>query len=359
MRRAGYDVRLAWDLVAGSYEQCPVSLASSASRDRRWCQGNLQHLRIMLSPAFTLALHRLSSPEPLHGPLAVATLALMLVTLGLLFSGKMMALALVLLDARRLKEHGGPLRLFTSAVVEMVVAALSAPILMVSHALCVASVLFGFSVDWAAANRDETVSPWTDALRAHGFEGLVGAAIAMSSLIWAPSVLLWLMPIWFSLLLAVPLGALLSSRATGERLRAHGLLLSPPEVQTPVVMQRAARLMTENEANAGTFLERFERMIQDPWLNLLHVSLLESTGVRLRPRRVIESLVVRVAEEGPVVLDRKETLAVLSDAWAMRALHEQSLQRTAEARASSEPPPALPGRLHRAPPELASRPGAG
>lgn len=358
MRRAGYDVRLAWDLVSGSYEQCPVSLASSAARDRRWCQGNLQHLRLMFSPAFTFesrahfavgVLFYVASVlwglfvlvftiESLRtafyradfasAPLGAATLGLTLVTLLLLFAGKGMAFALILSDERRLSEHGGAWKLFASSAIEMVVATLSAPILMVSHVLCVASVLFGFSVDWAATDRDETKSPWNDAVRAHGFESVVGLLILAGAALFAPSVILWLAPIWLSLVLAVPLGAILSSRVTGEELRAKRLLLSPAEVRTPAVMQRAALLTKRDDEQSRSFLQRFERVIEDPWLNLLHVSLLESIGVRLRPRKVIESLVARVAADGPAVLDRKETLAVLSDAWAMRALHEQSLLRS-------------------------------
>jgi len=368
MRRAGYDVRLAWDLVAGSYEQCPVSLASSAARDRRWCQGNLQHLRLVLSPAFTFesrahfavgilfyvasvlwglfvlvftveslrgALH---ASGVVNAPRGAAALGLMGVTLLLLFSGKLMAFALILSDRERLAEHGGPWKLFASASVEMIIATLSAPVLMVSHVLCVASVLFGFSVDWAATDRDETASPWNDAVRAHGFESISGLLILTLALLYAPPVVLWLAPIWVSLVLAVPLGALLSSRVAGEELRGRRLLLSPAEVRTPAVIRRAMELTKQKDPHASTFLERFELFIADPWLNLLHVSLLEAMGVRLRPRRVIEGLVVRVAAEGPGVLQRKDTLAVLSDAWAMRALHEQSLLRASSAVVPASPP---------------------
>jgi len=47
MRRAGYEVWLSYDLD-GSYEETPPTLLEELSRDRRWCQGNLQHLRLFL-----------------------------------------------------------------------------------------------------------------------------------------------------------------------------------------------------------------------------------------------------------------------------------------------------------------------
>ena len=40
--RENWQVWLAYDLE-GSYEESPQELIENASRDRRWCQGNLQH----------------------------------------------------------------------------------------------------------------------------------------------------------------------------------------------------------------------------------------------------------------------------------------------------------------------------
>ncbi|MGV3484390.1 MAG: glucans biosynthesis glucosyltransferase MdoH, partial [Planctomycetaceae bacterium] len=51
MLRAGYEVRLAADLEGG-FEQCPTTIEDHARRDQRWCQGNMQHLRIAVAPAW-------------------------------------------------------------------------------------------------------------------------------------------------------------------------------------------------------------------------------------------------------------------------------------------------------------------
>ena len=48
MRRAGYGAWLAYDLD-GSWEESPPSLIDDLIRDRRWCQGNLQHSRLIFS----------------------------------------------------------------------------------------------------------------------------------------------------------------------------------------------------------------------------------------------------------------------------------------------------------------------
>ena len=46
VRRGGWAVRLA-PALSGSYEESPPSIVDLATRDRRWCQGNLQHLAVV------------------------------------------------------------------------------------------------------------------------------------------------------------------------------------------------------------------------------------------------------------------------------------------------------------------------
>ena len=54
MRRAGWAVYML-PTLGGSFEESPPSLIDLAARDRRWCQGNLQHIRILPSKGFVLA----------------------------------------------------------------------------------------------------------------------------------------------------------------------------------------------------------------------------------------------------------------------------------------------------------------
>ena len=46
MRRAGWAIYMA-PALGGSFEEVPPSLLDFAARDRRWCQGNLQHLAVL------------------------------------------------------------------------------------------------------------------------------------------------------------------------------------------------------------------------------------------------------------------------------------------------------------------------
>src|SRR6202000_1115980 len=49
LRRRGWGVHLCPSLP-GSYEKRPPNLIDFTARDRRWCQGNLQHVRLMFAP---------------------------------------------------------------------------------------------------------------------------------------------------------------------------------------------------------------------------------------------------------------------------------------------------------------------
>ncbi|MGE3866518.1 MAG: glucans biosynthesis glucosyltransferase MdoH, partial [Hyphomonadaceae bacterium] len=49
IRRGGWAVHMAPPL-AGSFEEAPPTLAEFVKRDRRWCQGNLQHVSIIAAP---------------------------------------------------------------------------------------------------------------------------------------------------------------------------------------------------------------------------------------------------------------------------------------------------------------------
>ena len=53
LRRAGWDVWMAPD-IGGSFEEPPPTLLDYLIRDRRWCQGNLQHLRIVFAQGLAL-----------------------------------------------------------------------------------------------------------------------------------------------------------------------------------------------------------------------------------------------------------------------------------------------------------------
>jgi membrane glycosyltransferase len=273
----GYKVWFVPEL-AGSYEEMPANVVSYAKRDRRWCQGNMQHARLLGLPALT-AMGRLHLGmgvfSYLTSPLWLALLILSTIdaaqralvgpeyfkpgfnlfpnwpiatdfqihlllgmTLTALFLPKLMGLALVLLDRDRRREFGGGWRLCASVVAEIVFSALLAPVMMLLQTLFVSATFLGRNVLWEAQARDDRGLTWRDAGRGLAGHTLIGFGWALGVFVVAPDFFWWLAPIWLGLILAIPLAVWSSQRKAGLALKRLGLFLTPEEVRPPQALRR-------------------------------------------------------------------------------------------------------------------------
>ncbi len=266
MRRAGYEVHLADDL-RGSYEETPPTVVEHLKRDRRWCQGNLQHWPLALARGF----RPMTRFHFLHGifsfvaaPLLVLVLLLGFVknlgaaplgdglfaeaaraqtalvlfgfTMLLLLLPKFLALGLALWGGRA-EEFGGAGKLVVSAFLEIFVSALIAPLFLYFHAKFVLFSLLGKKVEWHAQERTGGAgASWVEAREVFAPTMLLGIVVSTVSGWFTPGYFLWLLPIVLGWLLAVPVAALLGDRGLGTSSRAAGLFLVPSELQpTPEV----------------------------------------------------------------------------------------------------------------------------
>ena len=263
LRRAGWSVRfLPQD--AGSYEEAPQTLVDYALRDRRWCQGNLQHLRLLTARGFhpVSRLHLLQgafaflmSPlwlaliviwslvgamEPATAPYFTAANPLFPVwpevaaisgwtylafIYGMLLFPKIVGTIALSMQRETRKSYGGRWRLFGSALFEILCSIIYAPVLMMQQAIAVSLAFLGKSKSWAPQSRGTTGYSWAALVRFHAIETVFG--IALASFIVTGLASLWLAPIAISLALSVPL-----SRASAWRvndLKAAALRLDAPQ----------------------------------------------------------------------------------------------------------------------------------
>ena len=281
MRRAGWDV---WVLpqVMESYEALPANLVDYAVRERRWCQGNLQHSGLLRHPGlrpvgrFHLAygiLHYLSAPlavlflglatvdAVLAGGFVSALLgggsdgiALAVLVLTLLYAGKLLCLGEVLADAGESRRYGGRLRLLAGAAAEQVGALVVSAVLILFYTRYVAALLLGQSVRWTAQPRDDRGVSWAEGwLR---FRGVLAAGLAwLAALALAAhqspdsALLAWCAPLVLGLLAAIP-AAIWSSRTTlGQLSRRWGLFLTPEETAPSAVLRAYNRAMSGGAAS--------------------------------------------------------------------------------------------------------------
>jgi membrane glycosyltransferase len=363
--RAGWAVRIAPDL-GGSYEEAPPNMLESLSRDRRWCQGNMQHLRVLfarrlhwMSRANLLVgiMSFLSAPlwavfvgltlleagsssfwerlgplaeaaaQPI-GPLGVDMLAvigreseivsLLALAVVLLLGPKLMGALLIGFDRTLRRSHAGPLRLTAGLLLEVLLSALAAPVMMVMHARFVIEVLAGRAVKWSAQQRDADRVAWRECWRAHGAQTLLGVAIAVATAIWAPVLFWWLSPVVLGLLVAVPLSYLLGQASAGAWLQRRGLLATPEEGKAPAVLARCRELVAQTQG-----LERpaLAQAIADPWLNAVHVAMIPHADRAQPPSPALADAYARARRDGLDALSPEDWKLVLADPTATRELH--------------------------------------
>jgi membrane glycosyltransferase len=249
LRRAGWGVRVMPE-AAESFEDTPATLAGYLRRDRRWCQGNLQHLRVLPVPGLhplsrfhllqgvmaylgsvwwlaVLVLWALTGPGgPLPVPLADAPLLPVWPTLPPVTQGAMAAGVAAMLLAPRLLGAAAYLRdrrlcraevpRFAGMVLaEIALAALLAPCLMVQQVRAVLRTLSGLDGGWMPHIAGPS-DLWT-LLRVHAVE--TGLGLGLMGLILAGLVTAWLVPVAVCLCLTVPLAALLQMPRAALRFR--------------------------------------------------------------------------------------------------------------------------------------------
>jgi membrane glycosyltransferase len=272
LHRAGWGIWLVPDL-GGSYEQLPPSLSELINRDRRWCQGNLQHLRLLTIKGLRAAnrAHLLTGAiaylaSPLWLTLLVLTcleaarsalmpwvyftdgsefgpvwpiarqgelLGLLAATLGMLMVPRFLALFQALVTPARRRAFGGAARLIRSVFAELAFSVLRAPILMVQHTRVVFSTVLGWRASWNGQQRGACAEDWRRAATRYGGCTLFGILWAIGVHIAAPDLLPWLTPVLTGLLLAVPIAVLSSRPRLGLAALRHGWFLIPEEVAPP------------------------------------------------------------------------------------------------------------------------------
>ena len=270
--RAGWAVRLAPE-IPGSYETTPSNLVDHLARERRWCQGNLQHLRLIggarLRPESRLhigigILYYLSSPVSLLLSLALlldasgsasrapppAGLVQLLVwlTLLLLFGPRLASLIRALLRPQDARGFGGRARLLASALLEQVAATLLSPIIMVSVTGFVLSTFCGRVVAWDAPARGDRPVAWREAWRRMRWHTAIGGGAALAFWLTRPSALPWASPLLVGLVLSMPLTMLSGSVRLGTLARRLGLFLTEDELSPTAELAALQRRVPAQEA---------------------------------------------------------------------------------------------------------------
>jgi len=163
-------------------------------------------------------------------------------TMGVLLAPKFLGYLALLLDPQERRGCGGGVRAFASILLETVLAALMAPVVMYLQSRGVAEVLAGKDSGWDAQQRDDGKISWIALIKGYGGLSLFGLAAGIVAYVVSPSLAAWMAPVVIGMVLAVPVVALTSLRSAGEALQRMGIFSIPEERSPPTVMVRAAEL---------------------------------------------------------------------------------------------------------------------
>ncbi len=276
--RAGWKVRLDHDL-RGSYEGSPPTLLDMATRERRWAQGNLQHLRLIGARGF-------APTSRVHFTIGILGFVMSPLWLALLLVGLTLSATVLLstpeyfptthqlfptwpvFDSRRMlwlfiaamgfllvpkliatarawwrpmsRTVGGKRRVLASALFEMLLSALIAPVQMLIQTRQIFDILRGHDSGWEAQLRQGAMPDWSVVWRRHWVHVALGLGTLAILAFMSPGQLIWLSPILAGLILSPWTSRFSASPVFGRWARLHGLLVTPEERLTPPIMSAAA-----------------------------------------------------------------------------------------------------------------------
>ncbi len=359
MLRAGYAVYML-PTLGGSFEESPPSLIDLSARDRRWCQGNLQHLRVLPAKGFRLASRQhfvtgivgyVSSPlwmmqlfigivlvlqasyiRPEYFTSGFAlfpawprfdaarSLSLFALTMTILLLPKGFGLLLALFQKRTRRGAGGAFRLIASTLFEMIMSALLAPSMMLIQAGHVMHFVFGFDTGWDPQRRDDGSIAFKAIVRRHRSHVAMGFAMLIAGFLISPSLVAWMSPTILGLILAILLSWSTGLLGVGLAFRRAGLLVTPEEQARPPVVARANDLADSLAGETAENAEGLAALAADPAFTALHLAWLPSAQRRrngeISPEWALAEAKLNEAEtmeEAMSWLKPRERMALLQD----------------------------------------------
>jgi membrane glycosyltransferase len=356
LRRAGWAVRML-PTLGGSWEDSPPSLLDVAARDRRWAQGNIQHLAVILSQGFTWSNRAhmgIGVMSYLASPLWFALIVVGLGTAGhiatvqfeyfsdelslfprwpLFDSERMIRLFIIamitlltpkLLGVLRslvdweLLLRVNPLRIVLGAVAETILSALYAPIMMMMQVRQVSEIIIGQDSGWTTQSRKHSRTPWGTLFRRHWLQTLSGIVVSVVLVYVSPPLFLWMSPALLGLVCALPLSAASGSVVLAKIGRFLGFLVVPEEVAVPHVIA----LRDEAEQRLEELLDgvTIERLVSDEIARQRHFAAVLPRQPATRGHPDVMFITARAklgdahtAAEALAWLSPPEKLAVLGD----------------------------------------------
>ncbi|HEU4959722.1 MAG TPA: glucans biosynthesis glucosyltransferase MdoH [Sphingomonas sp.] len=250
LRRRGWAAHMI--MIDESYEEFPPTLIDLAVRDRRWAQGNIQHVALLgatgfhwvsrlqlligatsyvTSPLWLLLILTTIAQALLGGDAAIVrgtSFEILEMTLVLLFAPKVMSGIWATAHGRRRGEFGGARAIWRSIALDVPLSVLMAPVTMLTQTIDLINIFRGRRSDWHPQSRERDGLAMTDVMpryRLHLALGIALLAIAP----FVPATAIMLLPVTFGLLAAPWLARWTASGRWGAVFARRGFFTVPAE----------------------------------------------------------------------------------------------------------------------------------
>ena len=250
LRRNGWAAHMI--MIDESYEEFPPTLIDLAVRDRRWAQGNIQHLALLgatgfhwvsrlqlligatsyvTSPLWLLLILTSIAQALLGGDGAIVrgtALQILEMTLVLLFAPKFMSGLWACVSPRRRAEFGGAKAIWKSIALDIPLSVLMAPATMLTQTIALINIFRGRRMGWHPQSRERDGLAMSDVLPRYRWHLVMGLVLlALTPFITATAVML--MPVTLGLLASPWLVQGTASARRGAALAARGFFIVPKE----------------------------------------------------------------------------------------------------------------------------------
>jgi membrane glycosyltransferase len=265
MRRAGYEVRVL-PVENDSWEENPPTMLDFAKRDVRWCQGNMQYLKLLDTPglypmsrfqlvwailmfvgipAWTLMIALLpvaawEARTIANFPAGLA-IGLYIAFFTMYLMPKIAGLIDVVLTRGGMERYGGPLRFVAGAAIELVFSFLQGAVSTIRTSIFMIGLAFGKSVLWGGQSRDAYGISWRTAVESLWPQTLFGIVVCGLLLLVSPPVFWWSLPLTAGYLLAIPFAVVTASPGLGRWFKKLGLCGIPEDFSEPPEIKAVLR----------------------------------------------------------------------------------------------------------------------
>jgi len=382
LSRENRGIWFAYDLE-GSYEEVPQSIIQNARRERRWCQGNLQHGMVLFAKGlrgvsrlhlilgicgylagplwllFLLTFIWIHWYQKISGMSAITVhaftpylnlsgrahaLLIFVICMAVIMLPKALALIDLAFDGIRRRAFGGLARATLGVIGETAFSTLHAPLLMLWHTQFVLTNLLGVSVGWVAQKRVADGTAWVSAIRRHWWHTLGGLVWGVFMWQLDETLFWWFTPVLAGMVFSIPLSVFTSRRNLGARTRKMDLFQTPEETAPPPELVALRARMKVHEITEDTTPRHphagLAEAVLDPYVNAIHVSLLREK--QLNPvyaeqldqlgvgRKEVGALGEKLLAQGPDKLTATERSLIMADAHTLVWLHQQAWLRPDE-----------------------------